>query len=569
MDRTRRIDAPLSPLALASLALTLAWAAAPTRAPAGDEAQPDRLALVLRSRVESPGLGGACRVVETPASWDPKRTAAIVCDMWDLHHCLNAVRREAEMAPRMDQLLKALRDRGVLIVHAPSSCMDAYKDHPARRRARATPRSKSLPREIGQWCRQIPAEERGSYPVDQTDGGEDDDPAEHARWAARLASIGRDPRAPWKSETDALTIDPDRDLVSDDGAEIWSALEDRGVGNVILMGVHTNMCVLGRPFGLRQMAKNGKTVVLMRDLTDTMYNPARAPFVSHFTGTDRVVEHVERYVCPTVTSDQVLGGRPFRFSTDRRPRVAFLIAEDEYKTETTLPPFAAKWLGKGFAVSFVFDAPADKNALTGLGALDEADVLVVSARRRTFPSDQLAKVRKHVASGKAVVGIRTASHAFSLRGDAPVPDGHAVWPEFDAEVLGGQYTNHYKPGPLVAISPAGPPSSPILRGISAFGSDGPVASATGHGSLYKVSPLAPSATPLLIGRIPGEGPEPVAWTNLTATGGRVFYTSLGHPDDFADPAFQRLLGNAIWWAAGREVPEKVETASLDPIPFPK
>ena len=548
--------------ALGLVGVTTAFAAGGVRAEEG-KADAGRLALVLRSRVESEGLGGACRVVESPAKWDPKRTVAIVCDMWDLHHCLNAVRREVDMAPRMEEALKALRDRGVLIVHAPSSCTETYKDHPARKRAQAVPRSKTLPVDIGQWCKRIPAEEQGSYPVDQTNGGEDDDPAEHARWAARLESMGRNPRAPWKSQTDVLTIDADKDLISDDGAEIWSALEDRGIDHVILMGVHTNMCVLGRPFGLRQMAKNGKTVVLMRDLTDTMYDPGRAPFVSHFTGTDRVVEHVERYVCPTVTSDQILGGKPFRYKTDRRPRVAFLVAEDEYKTEAALPPFAAKHLAKDFATSFVFDADDDKNALTGASAIDDADVLVVSARRRSFPTAQLAAVRRHVAAGKAVVGIRTASHAFALRPGSPIPDGHAVWAEFDPEVLGGHYTNHHKVGPKVAVAVAPEAAThPILTGVD-------VASLVGQGSLYKVSPLATSATPLLIGTIPDQSPEPIAWANLTALGGRVVYTSLGHADDFAQPAFQRLLRNAITWAAGRDVSRQVEPSSLDAIAFPK
>ena len=76
------------------------------------------------------------------------------------------------------------------------------------------------------------------------------------------------------------------------------------------------MCVAGRPFGLRQMAKNGRRVVLMRDLTDSMYNPARWPNVSHFRGTALIVEHIEKFVCPTITSDQILGGKPFMFSTD-------------------------------------------------------------------------------------------------------------------------------------------------------------------------------------------------------------------------------------------------------------
>ena len=54
----------------------------------------------------------------------------------------------------------------------------------------------------------------------------------------------------------------------------------------------------------------------MRDMTDTMYNPQRWPYVSHFEGTRRVIAHIERYVCPTITSDQILGGEPFRFQGD-------------------------------------------------------------------------------------------------------------------------------------------------------------------------------------------------------------------------------------------------------------
>lgn len=524
----------------------------------------DDLRLTLRARVDAPALG-APRVVETEERWAPKRSAIVVCDMWDLHHCLNAVRRETELAPRMDRVLKAARERGVTIIHAPSSCMDAYKDHPARTRATRTPLSRSLPAEIGQWCKRVPPEEQANYPVDQTEGGEDDDPAEHARWAAKLTAMGRNPRAPWKSQTAALTIDAARDYISDDGNEIWSVLEDRGIDHVILMGVHTNMCVLGRPFGLRQMAKNGKRVVLMRDMTDTMYDPNKAPFVSHFSGTDRVVAHVERYVCPTITSDQIVGGTPFRYKGDTRPRVAFLIAEDEYKTERSLPPFAARWLARDYAIAFVFDAADDKNRLSGASAIDDADVLFVSARRRSLPTSQLDAVRRHVAAGKGVVGIRTASHAFALRNNTPTSEGHAVWPEFDPEVLGGHYVNHHKEGPKVAIAAtAEPGASLLLTGVA-----GPGANLFGAGSLYKVRPLAPSASSLLIGTIPGEAPEPVAWTNLTASGGRVFYTSLGHVGDFAQPAFLRLLRNAVDWTAGRPILENVALASTDPIPFPK
>jgi len=278
-------------------------------------AQEKQFDLTLRRRVETSANSGQFQATTRTERWDAARTAVIVCDMWDLHHCKNAVTRVKEVAPRMNQLLEDARKRGALIIHAPSSCMGPYENHPARARARKAPKAANLPSGIGQWCDKIPAEEKGKYPIDQSDGGEDDDPAEHQQWARHLADMGLDPRAPWKRETEALKIH-DEDAITDSGVEVWNLLEERGINNVMLMGVHVNMCVLGRPFGLRQMAKNGKNVVLVRDLTDSMYNPAAWPNVNHYRGTDLIIEHIEKFVCPTVTSDQIIGGKPFVFSGD-------------------------------------------------------------------------------------------------------------------------------------------------------------------------------------------------------------------------------------------------------------
>ncbi|MBC8235485.1 ThuA domain-containing protein [bacterium] len=50
--------------------------------------------------------------------------------------------------------------------------------------------------------------------------------------------------------------------------------------------------------------------------------------------------------------------------------------------------------------------------------------------------------------------------------------------------------------------------------------------------------------------------EPVAFTS-TYQGGRVFYTSLGHPDDFNNDSFCKLLVNAVFWATGKTpIPDK-------------
>jgi nicotinamidase-related amidase len=278
-------------------------------------AQDTSKGLTLKQRLRQAKDGDNFEIVVRDVNWQPKQTAIIVCDVWDAHHCLNAVRRLDEMVPRMNEVIAKARGMGVLIIHAPSSCMAFYKDHPGRKLAMAAPKAKELPVDIDKWCYKIPAEEKGKYPIDQTDGGEDDDPAEHEAWHAKLKSMGRNPRAPWVRQHEGIKIE-DGDAISDSGVEIWSLLTARGIDNVILVGVHTNMCVLGRPFGLRQMAKNGKNVVLMRDMTDTMYNPKKAPYVNHFKGTELIVEHIEKYVCPTITSDQIIGGKTFRFKDD-------------------------------------------------------------------------------------------------------------------------------------------------------------------------------------------------------------------------------------------------------------
>ena len=75
-----------------------------------------------------------------------------------------------------------------------------------------------------------------------------------------------------------------------------------------------------------------------------------------------------------------------------------------------------------------------------------------------------------------------------------------------------------------------------------------------YDQLYKNAPLDGSSVPLLTGKWTDKPDEPVAWTH-TYKGGRVFYTSLGHPDDFKQPQFRRLLLNAVLWASDRAVPK--------------
>src|SRR5262245_41096504 len=245
---------------------------------------PGKLRLHLRERrEESPG-SGKFKVLERTVDWETAETAIIVCDMWDDHYCKRAAQRVKLMVPRMNEVLTAARDHGVMILHAPSGTMDLYEGTDARRRMKEAPRAKP-PVPLAKWCYEDSKREP-PLPVDVSKCSCDD------------AVVGLAVRR-FTRQHPGLDI-TDYDGVSDSGEEIFNFLEQEKIKNVVLMGVHTNMCVLGRPFGIRQMVKLGKHVVLARDLTDAMYDPRQPPYVSHTRGTEMVVEHIEKYWCPSI-----------------------------------------------------------------------------------------------------------------------------------------------------------------------------------------------------------------------------------------------------------------------------
>ena len=243
------------------------------------------LPLTLRSQRLTTDAGGHAvwQVDERLASWPAAETALLLCDVWDNHWSRGAAERLEVMIPRMAAVVEAARRLGVLIVHAPSDTMAFYEGHPARARAVETPRV-SPPADIPHVDPPLP--------VDAADHGSDTgETTTHRAWTRQHPGI---------------PIDPERDVISDDGREVYSVLDALGRRHLLIMGVHTNMCVLHRTFAIKQMVRWGVDVALLRDLTDTMYNPASLPYVSHDEGTRLVVGYIERFWCPTALSDDVL-----------------------------------------------------------------------------------------------------------------------------------------------------------------------------------------------------------------------------------------------------------------------
>ncbi len=246
---------------------------------------------------------------------------------------------------------------------------------------------------------------------------------------------------------------------------------------------------------------------------------------------------------------------PVANAQGRAPLVVFVTGDDEYRSEITMPMIAAileKRHGLRTSVALARPIPQTKTNIEGLDALADADLMVMYTRFRALPDDQLAAIAKYVDSGKPVVGLRTSTHAFMYPQGSP----HAALNDgFGRDVFGQRWITHHgnKSTTSVTIN-AEQASHPVLRGVTPF---------QARSWLYHVMPLNGPATILLEGDSinsqqtakAAEYPphQPVAWTR-EHKGGRVFFTTLGHPADFSEESMRRLLINGILWALGREVP---------------
>ncbi len=249
-----------------------------------------------------------------------------------------------------------------------------------------------------------------------------------------------------------------------------------------------------------------------------------------------------------------------------KPHIVFVTGDHEYGSERSMPALAAELEKKfGFKTTVLYavnekgdrDENYEKN-IAGLEALEHADLAVFFLRWRLLPKDQVAMIQKYLDSGKPVMGFRTTSHSFHY----PKGDELEHWNAFGEFAFGtppgwGGAAAHTHYGHTsstdVSIIPAAA-GNPILTGVQT--------NFHVRSWLYRVLPKYPpaDAVPLLMGK--SVKPEhsaidnPVAWTYHTEKGGRSFYTSMGHPEDFQEESFQHLVVNAIHWCLGKPIPKK-------------
>ena len=496
---------------------------------------------------------------------DPTRTAVVVVDMWDRHWCVTYTARVAGLVPRMNRTLEACRKLGMQVVFAPSDVAGFYKDAPQRKamQAVAVVAQAGTSAAPGKGATTTTAPATGAAP---TRAAADEKPS--VAFNPPGPPGGRDfcecgPDRPckgggvWKRQNPDLKI-LDADLIADcnNHRELVALCRRRQIDTLVYMGVASNMCVLYRDCGMINMRRFGLRELIVGDLTEAItangFNPDTRMADPNFTpagGSARVLRYIEQTIAPSIQSRQLLASAGMGAAAgDTRPSVVFVIADDEYKSERTLPAFA-KELQKDYRCTFVVADAKSRNDFPGLEALYDADLLVLSVRRRSPSVPQMDILEKYIRAGRPIVALRVSIVPFQV---APKdrPLGHVSWERFDLEVLGCNYRGYdpqaRKTGCEVWAEEKAK-DHPILAGVQADGEPVRFHSPSWN---YKLSPLAAGTTVLLWAQWSKDAPiEPAAWT-YSHQGGRVFYTCLGHEGDFAIPQFRRLLRNAIDWAVG-------------------
>ncbi len=248
------------------------------------------------------------------------------------------------------------------------------------------------------------------------------------------------------------------------------------------------------------------------------------------------------------------------------PNIVFVTGDDEYRSEVTMP-MIAEILEKrhDFDCTVLYAVipetgvrwPRYQKNIKGLEALKDADLAVFFMRFRALPDDQLEMILDYVNSGRPIVGLRTSTHAFRYQ-EGP----NQKWNDkFGIDVFGQKWITHHGHNSATDVYVIPEKSDhPILKGIDK--------SFHCESWLYHVAPLVGDCEPLLIGKAINSNKynqfdkwpqtQPVAWTKTyTGPSGKtapVFFTTLGHPEDFENESMRRLIINGIYWALGKEVP---------------
>jgi len=248
------------------------------------------------------------------------------------------------------------------------------------------------------------------------------------------------------------------------------------------------------------------------------------------------------------------------------PHAVIVVGTLHYSPELTMPVFAKELERHGFRTTVVMGEgnPEKKteNVLPGIEVLADADVAIFFMRFLKLPDSEWQPIEDYIKSGKPVIGLRTANHSFKY------PKGHPRFDwndDFGRRALGTPYIVHQSSATKISVVEESLPH-PIMTHVTKTNWVSP-------GTLY-LTRLEDGCIPLVTGVGQGKArvikrsfgtinvneteTDVVAWAWENEWGGKVFGTSFGHPGDFAEESFVRMLVNGACWAVNKPLPDASE-----------
>lgn len=271
-------------------------------------------------------------------------------------------------------------------------------------------------------------------------------------------------------------------------------------------------------------------------------------------------------------------------------RIVFLSGDEEYRSEESLPMLAEILAVRhGFKCTVLFPIgpngtidPITLTNIPGLEALDSADLCVMALRFRELPDEQMKHFVDYLNAGKAIIALRTSTHAFAYEHNKQSPYAKFDWRSkqwpggFGRQVLGETWVSHHgehgKESTRGVINNSFK-DNPLLRGVADIWVPSDV---------YTVVHLPSDATVLIWGQVlsgmhptdpPVLGPKntpmmPLVWLRHfegeQGKSAKIFVTTMGAAVDLENEGLRRLLVNACYWATGLDVPARANVDYVAP-----
>jgi len=221
-------------------------------------------------------------------TWEARDVAFIVVDMWDRHWCPSATERVGALAIFINQTVSAARALGATIIHAPSDCSGYYNQSVSRdwvMKLSDVPMPTPVPHDYP------------PLPIDASDAGCD--------------VPGYSRRRAWTRQTPLIAIHNEDGIIDDEreGQTLWNIIAHRGIKKLVYLGVHANLCILNRVFAISKVVSWGFKPAIVREATDTMYDPTRAPYVTHEQSIDLMTAYIEKFWGVSVSAYDFLNPR--------------------------------------------------------------------------------------------------------------------------------------------------------------------------------------------------------------------------------------------------------------------